>query len=304
MTAVLTVLSAFAFFIVFITHNLTSFIYVITCVSRGKARGCATREMQDLFICIIGPMLTLIFISIIFLLAGFIQGLSGFGSALLAMPLLTLFVDVKTAVPLCILQSLLMTAYLSWKLRAFVERGKILPLIAGSLPGIYIGVTFLNKAEPALVQVLLGMLIVMYSTYSLVFKPAPRKVHRLWAYIAGFCTGFIGSAFSTGGPPAIIYTTLTGWSKDHIKATLSAFFFVTSVITVAAHAVSGLTNTLVLKYFSVSSLFVLLGVYGGSRLYDRIKRQGYIRIILATLIALGLMMIIAAFNNMPVHVKV
>jgi uncharacterized membrane protein YfcA len=240
-------------------------------------------------------MLTLILISLIFLLAGFIQGLSGFGSALFAMPLLTIFIDVKIAVPLCMLHSFIIASYLSLQLKDYMEREKILPLIVGSLPGIYIGITFLKNAESTLIQMLIGILIISYGIYSLVFHPGPRKIHRIWSYIAGFGTGFIGSAFSAGGPPAIIYTTLTGWSKDHIKATLTGFFFVGSLITALAHAVSGLTSSLVIQYFLISAVFVLSGVIMGSRLYNKINQQAYIRSILISLIILGLMMIISAF---------
>jgi len=242
-------------------------------------------------------MLTLILISVIFLAAGFIQGLSGFGSALLAMPLLTLLIDVKTAVPLCILNSLIITLYLSYQLKDHMERGKILPLVLGSLPGIYIGVNFLIKADPSIIKMLLGIMIMAYGIWSLASTPRVRKVHGIWAYIAGFGTGFIGSAFSAGGPPSIIYTTLTGWSRDHIKATLTGFFLITNIITVIAHATSGITDASALKYFLVSAGFVLIGVFAGSRLYYRTDRQAYIRIILITLIVLGAMMIISSLRG-------
>ncbi len=236
-------------------------------------------------------MFTIVLIAFIFLAAGFIQGLSGFGSALLAMPLLTMFIDLKIAVSLCILNSLLITSYLSLKLRNYMERDKILPLIIGSIPGTIIGVMFLKNAESDILKLLLGMLIVFYCIFSLICKPAPRALHRAWSYLAGFGTGFIGSAFGAGGPPVIIYTTLTGWSRDHIKATLTGFFFTSSLITAILFALNGLTSILVIKYFMISALFVLAGVYAGLKLYDRVNRQAYIRIILITLILLGLMMI-------------
>jgi uncharacterized membrane protein YfcA len=126
-------------------------------------------------------MITFLFISLIFLAAGFTQGLSGFGSALFAMPLLTLFIDVKIAVPLCILNSILITLYLSLKLKGFMEKKKILPLFLGSLPGIYIGATFLKNVEADIIKLLLGVLIVSYGFYSLLFKSVPKTIHHLWA---------------------------------------------------------------------------------------------------------------------------
>lgn len=239
-------------------------------------------------------MITLICIALIFLAAGFTQGLSGFGSALIAMPLLTMMIDVKTAVPLCIMNGLIITSYLSLKMRGHLERKKIVPLLAGSIPGIFIGVFFLKNAEPGMIRILLGVLIVSYSVYSLLFRPAPRNIHPFWSYLAGFGTGFIGSAFSAGGPPVIIYTTLTGWPKDRIKATLSGFFFASSIITVTLYITAGLVNELVLKYFSMSAIFVFIGVYAGSHLYSRFDREGYIRAVLITLILLGVIMVVSA----------
>jgi uncharacterized membrane protein YfcA len=242
-------------------------------------------------------MLTIILIMLIFMGAGLLQGLTGFGSSLLAMPLLTLFLDVKTAVPLCILNSLIITLYLSYKLRGFMEMRKILPIIIGSLPGIYLGATFLKSVDAEVIKLLLGLLIISYGLYSLMSEPRTRKVQSLWAYLAGFGAGFIGSAFSAGGPPVIIYTTLKGWSKDIIKATLTGFFLFASISIAAMHAATGLTDAGVLKYFAASALFTFVGVYAGSLLYGKIGRRGYIKVILITLIALGAIMVITALQK-------
>ena len=243
-------------------------------------------------------MITSILISFIFFLAGLVQGVSGFGSALIAMPLLTLFIDVKTAVPLCILHSVLMTSYLTLTLKDHMEKKKILPLLMGSLPGIYFGVTFLKNVDSDVIKLLLGILIVAYSIYSLFFKPRPKTLHKAWAYVAGFGTGFIGSAFSAGGPPTIIYTTLTGWSKDYIKATLTGFFLTSAIVTALVHAAIGLTTTLVVKYFFVSSAFVLIGVYSGTKLYSRVSTEVYIKVILILLILLGGIMGVTAMMGL------
>lgn len=236
----------------------------------------------------------MISISLIFLAAGFTQGFSGFGSALLAMPLLSLFLDAKIAVPLSVLNSILITSYLSLKLKNHMERKKIMPLVLGSLPGTYIGVKFLMYANSDIIKLLLGVLIVFYCLYFLLMRSTPWRIHHLWAYPAGFCTGFIGSAFSAGGPPAIIYTSLRGWSKDQIKATLTGFFFISSILTAALQITSGLITEDVLKYFTASALSVLIGVYAGSRMYSRTNSQEYIRVILVILIILGAIMIVSA----------
>jgi hypothetical protein len=233
-------------------------------------------------------------IGLIFLAAGFTQGVSGFGSALVAMPLLLLFLDARTAVPLCVLNGLVITFFLSLQLRRHIDWRKIVPPLIGCLPGIYAGALFLRDADSDLIKLLLGLVLVGYALYCLFCRPRPRRLHSFWPYAAGFFTGVIGSAFSAGGPPTIIYTTLTGWDKDDIKATLSVFFFTNGIIVAAAHAVSGLTTTAVLHYFAGSVLFVLAGVAAGAFCYGRVKSESYLRIILGLLVVMGAMMIFSA----------
>ena len=232
-----------------------------------------------------------LWLAAIFLLAGFTQGVSGFGAALVAMPLLTLFLDVQTAVPLYILHGVVITGYLSYQLKEHLDWQKINPLILGSIPGIFVGTYALKHFDSSILQTAMGVLIFSYATYSLTCKPQPKQFALRWAYIAGFFTGAISSAFSAGGPPTVIYVTLSGWKKDVIKATLSVFFLATGVLTLTGHALSGLTTMSILKLFAQSVLFTITGVWLGSLCYGRIQRETYIKVMLWMLVGMGVLMI-------------
>ncbi len=235
-----------------------------------------------------------LFTILIFLLGSFTQGLTGFGFALVSIPLLVLFMDIHTAVPLCMLSGLVITAFLSLQLKDHLDWRKILPLLCGCLPGIVAGTIFLKKINEPLFKILLGIMLIAYALYRLFLIPKPRTINKAWGWAAGFATGAISAAFSAGGPPTIIYTTLTGWNKNEIKSTLSIFFFLGGVATAIAHATSGLTTVAVLKLSAISLPAVLLGVWSGSLLYRRFKTEGYIRLVLIGLIAMGLMMLYSA----------
>ncbi len=237
-------------------------------------------------------MLTPLLISAIFLIAGFVQGMTGFGSALVAIPLLSLIIDIKSAVPLCILNSIVITTYLSLKMRSHLNIGKILPLCIAAIPGIIAGSTLLKQVSSSLIRINLGILLVAYSLYSLYSRPAPRKLHKIWSYVAGFMSGAIGAAFSAGGPPTIIYATLSDWKKDTIKATLSGFFLFNSYLIAIVHAVNGLTTIDVFTQFMISAPFVLLGTVLGNISYGMIPRERYLQIIFAFLVLMGIIMII------------
>jgi uncharacterized membrane protein YfcA len=231
---------------------------------------------------------------LVFLLGSFIQGLTGFGFALVSIPFLVMFMDIRTAVPLCMLSGLVITAFLSLQLKEHLDWRKILPLLLGSLPGILVGVLFLENISEPLFKLSLGVMLIGYSLYRLFLSPKPRTLHRAWAWAAGFATGAISGAFSAGGPPTIIYTTLTGWNKHEIKSTLSIFFFLGGIATAIAHAASGLTTIEALKLSAFSLPGVLAGVWSGSLLYGKFKTEGYIKLVLIGLILTGLMLLSSA----------
>ena len=75
------------------------------------------------------------FLCLIALFAGFTQGLSGFGSVLVALPVLTYLLDLKTAVPLASTWGMTINIILLIQLRPHLSRKRILPLAARGLAG-------------------------------------------------------------------------------------------------------------------------------------------------------------------------
>ena len=236
-------------------------------------------------------MITSLFAGFIFLAAGFVQGLTGFGSALVAIPLLSLILDIKVAVPLCILNGLILTIYLALHLRRHLDRTKILPLVAGAIPGVLVGAILLQRVDAGIIRFCIGVLLISYSLYNLLVRPRSLELSRKWGYAAGFLTGAIGAAFSAGGPPAIIYTTLAGWTKEEIRATLSGFFVVNSIVTAFVHALTGVSTLVTVRIFLVTAPFVLVGTIAGSHVTARVNQQTYLRIIYLFLVVTGMMMI-------------
>jgi uncharacterized membrane protein YfcA len=238
------------------------------------------------------------YIPLIFLLAGFTQGVSGFGAGLVAMPLLTLVLGIKAAVPLCMLNGLIITGLLSLQLKTHVDWDKIMPLLLGSLPGIFLGALALKRLDADLLQLGLGVFISLYAAYSLSARPRHLAISNRWGYVAGLLTGVISSVFSAGGPPAVIYVSLTNWTKDEIKATLSVFFFVSGIVTALGHAANGLTTAVILREFVITGPLTLVGALSGSLLYRRIRHRTYIVTMLWLLILMGLMMATVACHHL------
>ncbi len=228
------------------------------------------------------------YLGAIMLMAGFIQGFSGFGSVLLSLPLLALFLDVKAAIPLTSMVGVVLTVLLLAPLWKDLEWRRIWPLFLGAAPGVLIGVYLLKRLNGQAILVFLGIILVIYSLYGLFFKVVRREIGGFWTYFTGFLSGCFGGAFSATGPPVIVYVSLQPWRKELIKATLQGYYFFSGLMVVGAQAYTGLMTDQVRQLFLYSLAPLAIGTYAGHFFFGKIREETYRRVILILLMALGI----------------
>jgi uncharacterized membrane protein YfcA len=235
-----------------------------------------------------------VFLCLIALFAGFTQGLSGFGSVLVALPVLTYLLDLKTAVPLASTWGMTINIILLVQLRPHLSRKRILPLAVAALPGIPLGVYILKTVPVWELEMALGVLLVVFSLYFIWSGGKTRHLSKGWAYAAGFGSGVLGGSLAMSGPPVIIYTALQPWPKDEIKSTLTGFFFLSGLVILAAQAASSLFTSGVLTWSLISIPFVIVGVAVGTWCYDRLDTVRYRQMIVFMISVLGVITLIRA----------
>ncbi|WP_394151989.1 sulfite exporter TauE/SafE family protein [Vibrio maritimus] len=173
---------------------------------------------------------TLILISLIIALAGFTQGLTGFGSALVSVPLLSFIVGAQTAVPIAGIFGWLVTLPIVWKMRDSIQTQTGLILFAGSVPASFVGAKLLATMPSQYILLTMGIVLVASSIHSLrSTKPLFRKTSVPVTVGAGFTSGVLGASVGESGPPVIAYTSMQPWTADQTKSTL-AFFFMLQMI--------------------------------------------------------------------------
>jgi uncharacterized membrane protein YfcA len=223
--------------------------------------------------------------------SGFIRGLAGFAMALTAIPLLVLFIDIRIVVPLVVLLATTATLFLLFQLRKNLRWKDVFPLIIGFAPGTLIGTFFLKTLNPVILQWILGIVLISYSSYSLFLKLPQLNIKRGWGYIFGFIAGTLRGAIGAGGPPIIIYTSLQPWSKDKIKVSIQAFYIISAPLTILIQASAGLITLKVLKYYLIALPIFALGTFLGSRLYGVIRERSYKTIFFVLLGLIGALII-------------
>ena len=201
-----------------------------------------------------------IYFHLIIFVAGFTQGFTGFGSALIMLPLLTMLMGVKTVVPLVVLLGLCINVILLFQVHRHIEWKRVHILLAASVPGIIFGVYILKTMSTSFLELVIAVLLIVFPSY-LMSKGVPeREIAPAWAWPVGFLSGVLGGSISTGGPPVIIYTAMQPWGKLSIKSTLVSFFLVTSMAIGAAQAAGGLMTGEVMALFVAGLPALVTGV--------------------------------------------
>ncbi len=144
------------------------------------------------------------------LAAGLTQGLAGFGSVLVALPLLVFFLDLPTAVPLASIWGMTINVMLLAGLWRQVRAARILPLTLAALPGVPLGVYLLRQVPVRLLELSLGLVLIGFSGYVILSRGRTKVLGRGWEYLAGFLSGCLGGSLAASGPPVITRPCSTG----------------------------------------------------------------------------------------------
>ncbi len=220
-----------------------------------------------------------------------VKGISGFGSGLIAIPLLAFFLPLAVIVPTLGLLSYTGTLYQSLSLRKHVAWRDILPLLPFSLAGIALALWLLVNIETDTLTFALGLFIVTYSLYSLFMKMELRGGRR-WAILAGSLGGFISAIFGTGGPFYVIYLKLRQLDKTQFRASIAMVFLIDGGARISGYALSGLYVQQALWLVLILVPVLVLAMWVGHRLHHRINQDKFNQIINVLLCVSGIMLMV------------
>ncbi len=236
----------------------------------------------------------MVFSIVVIFFAYTVKGLSGFGSGLIAIPLLAFIFPLTFIVPVLGLLSYSGTLMQSFQLRKQVVWADILPLLPFSLAGISIAIWLLINVDEKLLTVILGGFVLSYSIYSLL--PLPElKGGRKWAVVAGGMGGLVGALFGTGGPFYVLYLKMRSLNKGQFRASIAMIFFVDGGVRIAGYAANGLYTVQVVWMLIVLFPVLFAGMYMGNHLHVKLEQKKFNQIISTLLMISGIMLLYKSY---------
>jgi uncharacterized membrane protein YfcA len=226
-----------------------------------------------------------------------IRGITGFGSGLISVPLLVLFLPLQFVVPWVLLldftASVLIGGFNFGRVR-WNEIGVLIPL---GLAGVALGTGLLVNLPQAPMLFALAVFVLVFALRSVFNVYGDKLASRWWAIPASLTGGTVGALFGTGGPPYVIYLTHRIRDKGALRATLSALFFTEGLARIVSFSAAGLLlNARVWMAYLAALPLVLGALYVGGRAHVGLAPAQMTRLIGGLLLVSSLSLFFKAWS--------
>jgi uncharacterized membrane protein YfcA len=233
-------------------------------------------------------ILTLIAAFLVMVLAGLTQGLTGFGYALVSVPLLIIFLSPKVVVPVVVLHCVLCNALVLLEVWRWADLKRIWPLMLAATIGTPLGTYLLVVLDVNALKVLMGLVIALFGLAFLVGFRKEIRNERLACGPLGLVSGLLSGSTGMAGPPIVLFFANQGMDKQSFRANLVAYFLVLNLVTIPGHLLGGLVSETVVLYTLLLLPGLVLGTVAGIRLAGRVDEKRFRTVSLLVVTAAGL----------------
>lgn len=223
------------------------------------------------------------------LAGGFVSGLAGFGTALMALGIWLYVLPPSLAVPLVLICSVIsQTSTLPSMWKSF-DLTLVWPFLIGGLAGVPLGILFAAHIDAAQFKLCVGVLLLIFPT-ALYFNRRPlafKRGGRVADSAVGFAGGILGGLAGLSGPLPILWANVRGWNKHERRGIFQTFNFTILATSLLVQAVAGLVERKVIFLALIAFPGTIAGAWLGARLYHALSDKHFSDIVLGLLFLSG-----------------
>lgn len=231
--------------------------------------------------------------ALVALLAGLAQSVSGFGFALVSVPLLALATDTRTAVVGVTMLSLVLASGATVRERAHVQWPTMRSVTITGVVGMPFGLLLLHLASERLLKILIGVLVLL--AVVVLARGLRLEPCRSVTAVAGALSGALLTSTGMNGPPLVAVFHAMRLSPRTFRATMQATFAVQDLFAVLGFVVIGAVRARTLLVAVVGVPGMALGWYLGDHIFRRVPPHLFRVIVLSLMTATGCVAITQAF---------
>jgi uncharacterized membrane protein YfcA len=223
------------------------------------------------------------------LAGGFVSGLAGFGTGLIALGIWLYVVPPSVAVPLVLICSIIaQTSTLPTFWRSF-DFGLVWPFLVGGLAGVPLGTLLIVHADPNDFKLTVGVLLLVFPAALYLYRSpvAFRFGGRLADGMVGFAGGILGGLAGLSGPLPTLWASVRGWSKDERRGVFQTFNWTVLSAALCLQAGTGLITRDMMWLALIALPGTLLGAWLGARCYHALSDRNFRDVVLGLLFLSG-----------------
>jgi hypothetical protein len=223
------------------------------------------------------------------LAGGFVSGLAGFGTALMALGIWLYVLPPSTAVPLVLICSIVaQTSTLPSFWRSFDLR-LVWPFLIGGLAGVPLGTMLVAHADPRIFKLSVGMLLLVFPA-ALYFNRNPTAFRfggRVADAMVGFAGGILGGLAGLSGPLPTLWASVRGWGKDERRGIFQTYNWTVLSASLCLQAGTGFVTWEVLRLALLALPVTIFGAWIGARSYHALSDRNFRDVVLGLLFLSG-----------------
>jgi len=224
------------------------------------------------------------------IVAGLLKGVIGVGMPIVALPLLSLFIDIKSAA------MLLSMPLIFSNLPQALEGGKtgqclmqLMPVLLGMIPGLFLGVRILLALDANVAKIIAGLVLIGVAGVTLLAPKLqlPSRLIFPAGITFGFFGGILGGIAAMAGPLVFIFLLAKGLRGTAFTKEASLYLVFSAGLLAIFLTASRQFSWLDVLVSTVAMFPVALGMYAGQHLRDQIAPETFRKLVLIAVIAAG-----------------
>jgi len=218
-----------------------------------------------------------IYIGAAFFFSTFVQGFTSFGFSLVAIPLLSMFLDAKLIIIITVTYSLVINSIVFRRYYRDAKLTRILPLLVSAIIFTFVGVSYLQSIDEHLLKLIIGVLLVVIGIINNLGIRFNLKKPEKYFLPVGAVSGVLNGVGGISGPPVLVFLSNIDLNRSQFKATLSSYFLTLNVVAILTYIYKGFYTPENLKiiwtYLPHVVIGTAIGVYASAKVDERLFKR-------------------------------
>ena len=224
------------------------------------------------------------------LAGGFVSGLAGFGTALMALGIWLWVLPPAVAVPLVLICSVIAQISTLRSVWNSIDFTLVWPFVIGGLIGVPLGTRLIAHADPNVFKLTVGIFLLIFPTL-LYFQRKNMAIAfggKAADGAVGFAGGILGGLAGLSGPLPILWASIRGWSKEERRGIFQIFNGTVLAASLAMQIATGFVKVEVYWLALIAFPGTIIGAWIGARIYHALSDRHFGDIVLGLLFLSGL----------------